>query len=128
MVQTKEELHCSFCDPELPNGNIPGCTRPPTKKIRAVMFGEPTILDVCDHHYERMPVDSRPITPTPLNGNEAEYLSVRELVQIFCKGCGAVLVTMRKGDELHTALASVGLDAMVVNDHLNQCEWRRKTP
>lgn len=125
-LEPSVEKHCSFCDPQLPNGNIPGCKRPPTQKIRAVMLGEPSILDVCDHHYERMPEESRPITPYKLEDKDvAEYLSKRKMVQVLCTGCGAVLVNMAENDALGLAFDAAGISVLVIKKHLDQCPWRR---
>ncbi len=136
-----EPRACSFCDSdkETPEG-IPACTRPPTRKIRTEMLGRIVILDVCQHHYDKMPEESKPnnFTGPVVDGLPAEsdlgrrtmmpYLRQEKVVELTCKGCGGVIVRNHERDkELGPALQAIGIDLLVIKDHLDRCDFRRTT-
>jgi hypothetical protein len=132
---------CCFCDmDQATEERIPACTRPPTKKIRGTVFGHPALMDVCDHHYDRMPEDAKPnkfVGPI-ISGMAAEsdagrqemmkYLSQEKVVEFSCKGCGAILVREHEQDgALGLIMKGFGIDLLVVRKHLDECDFRRTT-
>lgn len=130
---------CSFCDSEKETPErLPACTRPPTRKIRTEMFGRPVILDVCQHHYDRMPEDSKPnqFIGTVVDGFPAEselgfqtmmgYLRRENVVELACKGCGGILVRYHEHEGIPgVAMQALGIDLLVIKDHLDRCDFRR---
>jgi hypothetical protein len=134
-----EPRHCSFCDSEKETPDrLPACTRPPTRKIRTEMFGRPVIVDVCQHHYDQMPEDSKPnqfvspiIDGVALDSDAArrtmmEYLKSERVVELTCKGCGGILVRQyERENPVGIVMQTFGIDLLVIKDHLDTCDFRR---
>jgi hypothetical protein len=118
--------------------SIPACTRPPIRKIRGQMFGRPTILDVCQYHFDKMPEDLKPnnfcgpvcgdFPAESDRGREVmmEYLNQEKVIEFTCKGCGAILVRNHERDgAVGLLMRGLGIDLLVIRDHLNNCDFRR---
>lgn len=133
-----EPRACCFCDLEkATDERIPACTRPPTRKLRGTAFGQPTIMDACEYHYERAPEDAKPnqfvgpIVQDMAAESDAgrrvmmEYLTQSRVVEFVCKGCGAILIRHYERDGLALILNGLGLDLLIIRKHLDDCDFRR---
>lgn len=129
----ESEPPCSFCDEPLPNGNIPACKRPTTKKVRIPFVGDPKIYDVCDHHFSKMsecgPGEATKLFPLSMESTDddfkrlAPYFYTNDIREYRCKGCGSPIV--RQSSRGFLSDGAGPLDVMVAMDHLNTCPWRR---
>lgn len=136
-----EPRACSFCDLDRATEElIPACKRPPTRKVRGVMFGRPVILDACEEHYKKSSEDAKPnnFSGPVIEGSVSvesdaarkimmEYLKQEKVLELTCKGCGSIIVRYHENESkaLGLAMEALGIDLLVIRDHLDRCDFRR---